>query len=258
MDLGVDKKVVLVTGGTSGLGLALCRSLVAEGACVALCGRDEKRLAEAESGLRQAGGDVLGVVADVTCIADLQRFLDVAKQRWGRIDSIVNNAGKSAAKLVEESYDSDWIDDIDLKLLAAVRLIRFALPSLRESRGSIVNVLATGAKTPGASSTPSSVSRAAGMALTKALSKELGKDGIRVNAVLVGLIESGQWERRADESSVDLASYYASLGHEAGIPLERVGKAEEFADLVTFLLSERASYVTGVAINVDGGLCDVV
>ncbi|MCL4446076.1 MAG: SDR family oxidoreductase [Actinobacteria bacterium] len=258
MELGIEDKVVLVTGGSSGLGRALCRTLAEEGARVALCGRDKDRLAAAESELKTSGADAVGVVADVTRAEDLNRFVDTATQRWGRIDAIVNNAGRSAAKLVEESCDVDWEDDIDLKLSSAVRLVRTALPWLRESRGSIVNVLAIGAKTPGAGSTPSSVSRAAGMALTKALSKELGKDGIRVNAVLVGLIESGQWERRAAESNVDLSSYYVALGRDAGIPLGRVGKAQEFADLVTLLLSERTSYVTGTAINIDGGLCDVV
>jgi len=130
------------------------------------------------------------------------------------------------------------------------------LPHLRRSPApSIVNTLAIGAKTPGAVSMPSSVTRAAGLALTKALSRELGPDNVRVNAVLIGLIESGQWRRRAEASGRQPPDFYAGLAREAGVPIGRVGRAGEFADLVAYLLSSRASYVTGAAINLDGGLC---
>ena len=114
------------------------------------------------------------------------------------------------------------------------------------------------AKAPGAASEPSAVSRAAGMALMKALSKELGPDGIRVNAILIGLIESGQWVRMASAAGVELPAHYERMAANASIPLGRVGRAEEFADLACFLLSARASYLTGTAINLDGGLSPAV
>jgi NAD(P)-dependent dehydrogenase (short-subunit alcohol dehydrogenase family) len=139
-----------------------------------------------------------------------------------------------------------------------VRLTRLALPQLRRSKGSVLFTLAMAAKAPGAASTPSAVSRAAGMALMKALSKELGPDGIRVNAVLIGLIESGQWVRGAASSGLSLPDFYARLAEGAGIPLGRVGRSEEFADLAAFLLSDRAAYITGVGINFDGGISPVV
>ncbi len=142
--------------------------------------------------------------------------------------------------------------------MAAVRLTRLALPALRASHGAVLFTLAVAAKAPGGSSEPSSVTRAAGMALMKALSKELAPDGIRVNAVLIGLIESGQWTRIAERSGSDLPAFYQRFATDAGIPLGRFGRAAEFADLGCYLLSARASYVTGTAINLDGGLSPAV
>ena len=133
-----------------------------------------------------------------------------------------------------------------------------ALPQLRARRGAVLFTLALSAKAPGARSEPSSVTRAAGMALMKALSNELAPDGIRTNAILIGLIESGQWVRMAAGSGTGLQDFYDRFANDAGIPLGRFGRAAEFADLGCFLLSSRASYLTGTAINLDGGLSPVV
>jgi NAD(P)-dependent dehydrogenase (short-subunit alcohol dehydrogenase family) len=254
MDLELGGKVVLVTGGSDGLGAAVALRLVREGARVALCARGAERLEATASGLREAGGEVLARVTDVTRPDEVERFVDAAVERWGRVDGLVNNAGTAAARPFPEVEDAAWEEDLQLKLFAAVRTSRRVLPHLRAAGGgSIVNVLAIGAKAPGANSLPSSVSRAAGMALTKALSKELGPSGIRVNAVLVGLIESGQWERRAAATGQPVETLYERFSKESGIPLGRVGKAAEFADVVAFLLSPRAGFVSGTALNVDGG-----
>jgi NAD(P)-dependent dehydrogenase (short-subunit alcohol dehydrogenase family) len=258
MDLELADKAILITGGTDGLGLALATELAAEGAAVAVCGRDEERLRAAEAALQAAGRDVLAQRADVSRVGDLEEFVDAAVARWGRIDGVVHNAGHASAGSIDKIDDAAWASDIELKLMAAVRLTRLALPQLRASRGAVLFTLALAAKAPGGSSEPSSVTRAAGMALMKALSKELAPDGIRVNAVLIGLIESGQWVHMAEGAGTDVGAFYDRFAQDAGIPLGRFGRAAEFADLGCFLLSSRASYLTGTAINLDGGLSPAV
>ena len=196
MDLGLRNKVAIVTGGSDGLGLATARRLAAEGAAVAICGRDAERLARATETLRADGASVLDVHCDVTRPADLERLVSSTLERFGRIDILVNNAGTSAARAFDTVDDATWQADLELKLFGAVRCVRLCVPHMRRHGGGrIVNILNTGAKTPGARSMPTSVSRAAGLALTKALSKELAPDGILVNAVCIGVVKSAQWER---------------------------------------------------------------
>jgi NAD(P)-dependent dehydrogenase (short-subunit alcohol dehydrogenase family) len=259
MDLHLNGRVVLVTGGTDGLGAALAGRLVEEGARVAVCGRDPGRLAATEQRLRDAGGDAIAVQADVTRPADLERFVDAAVARWGRLDGLVNNAGASAAGRVDQVSDDEWTADLDLKVLAAVRCIRLAVPHLiTAGGGAVVNVLNVGAKAAGAGSLPTTASRAAGLAITKAASRDLGRHGIRVNAVLVGLVASGQWRRRADAAGQPQEELYRQMADSTNIPLGRVGRPSEFADLAAYLLSDRSSYVTGSAVNLDGGSSPVL
>jgi NAD(P)-dependent dehydrogenase (short-subunit alcohol dehydrogenase family) len=251
--------VVLVTGGSDGLGAAACARLVREGARVALCARNPERLEATASALRASGGEVLAVPADVCRAEDVERFVAAAHVRWGRVDALVNNAGTAAARAFLSVTDAEWEADLQLKLFAAMRAARLVLPHLRAvGGGAIVNVLSISAKAPGANSSPSSISRAAGLALTKVLSKELGPDNVRVNAVLIGMVESGQWRARAAAAGLPPEEFYARRAKEAGMPLGRVGKAEEFADLVAFLVSPRAAFLSGTGINLDGGLSAAV
>lgn len=259
MDLELRDKVVWVTGASEGLGAATARALAAAGAKLALCARGAEKLEALAASLRSRGAEVLALPTDVSQPKALERFASEALCRFGRLDALVNNAGTAAGVAFESLDDAAWQADLDLKLFAAVRLIRAALPAFRSSGGgAIVNMLALAAKAPGAKSAPSSVSRAAGMALTKALSKELGPDNIRVNAILIGIVESAQWERKASAQQKPVSAVYGELAAQLGIPLGRVGRAEELGDLVAFLVSPRAAYVSGAAINFDGGLSPVV
>jgi NAD(P)-dependent dehydrogenase (short-subunit alcohol dehydrogenase family) len=258
MDLGLQGKVVLVTGGSSGLGAAAARRLIAEGANVGICARDEARLADMAAQLSGGPGEVLAVPTDVTRLDQIERFVTSAHDRWGRVDALVNNAGGGAARPFDSITDQAWESDLELKLFAAIRTTRSVLPLFRRAKGgAIVNVLAIAALAPGAGSMPSSVSRAAGLALGKALSKELAPDGIRVNSVLVGVIQAGGHDRRAAETGVDPAQYYEDLARSRQVPLGRVGRSDEFADLIAYLVSDRSSYVTGASINIDGGASPV-
>ena len=259
MDLGLTGKVVIITGSSDGLGASAARTLAKEGASVVICARNLQKLQAVTAEISAAGGSVMAVQTDVTKADHLENLVAQTVGRFSRIDALVNNAGRAAAQAFEQISDAAWDDDLALKFHAQIRLSKLVIPHLRAvGGGSILNILAVGGKTPAAASMPSSVSRAAGMALTKAMSKDLGADNIRVNAVLIGLVESDQWVRRSASTGVPLEAIYSSLPRDNGIPLGRVGQAEEFADFVAFLLSSRAAFISGCAINFDGGMSAAV
>ncbi|WP_341279035.1 SDR family oxidoreductase [Paenibacillus sp. FSL H8-0537] len=260
MDLGMQGKRAIVTGGSKGIGLATALRLAAEGAEVAIVARQEGSLQEAAERIEQATGKrPLIISADVSVEAEVQRAVAEVVQQLGGVDILVNNAGTSAALPFDKVEPDAWAADLDLKLYAAIHFTRAALPYLRKAGGgAIVNVTAIGGKTPAGSSLPTSVSRAAGLALTKAMSKDLAGDGIRVNAVCIGLIRSDQIERMWKQSASDLSweEFAASPRHD--IPLGRIGNPEEAANVIAFLVSEAASFVTGTSVNIDGGKAAVL
>jgi NAD(P)-dependent dehydrogenase (short-subunit alcohol dehydrogenase family) len=262
MELGLQGTAAVVTGGSDGIGRATALALAREGAGVVVCARGVAALEAAATAIAaETGASVVPVPADVSQAADVERVIETAVARFGRLDALVNNAGTSRTGSFETVSDDVWQEDLDLKLFAAVRTCRFALPHFRRAGGgSVVNVLNIGAKQPAAASVPTSVSRAAGLALTKALSKEWAADRVRVNAVLIGLVKSGQHERtwRNRGTGESLEDFYAAQATQRAIPLGRPGEAAEAGDLIAFLCSARAAYITGVAINFDGGLSAVV
>jgi 3-oxoacyl-[acyl-carrier protein] reductase len=255
MDLGLTGKVVLITGGSRGIGLETAVTFTLEGAKVAICARDEEQLKTAADHIRQAADfEVLTIAADVTKPEDCMQAVNDTVQHYGQLDILVNNAGTAAAKPFELIGDEQWASDLDLKLFGAIRFARAAVPHMRESGGgAIINVTTSWAKTPPAASMPSSVSRAAGQAMTKAMSHDLAPDHIRVNTVCIGMIRSAQLEDRwkREEPGLTWEQYAQDTRHR--IPLGRIGNTEEAAKVIVFMASDAASYVTGTSINIDGG-----
>ncbi|MBM3946062.1 MAG: SDR family oxidoreductase [SAR202 cluster bacterium] len=263
MDLGLKGRVAIVTGGSEGIGKAAALRMVAEGASVAIAARRREVLERAAEDIgRATEGEVMPVPTDVTKPDDVRRLVQMVVSRWGKVDILVNNAGTSAALPFESASDEEWAADLDLKLYGAIRCAREVLPYMRERRwGRIINVTAIGGRAPAARSVPTTVSRSAGIALTKVLSKEYAEHGILVNTVCIGLVKAAQHERRyeqlkRDDPSLTLDAYYREMG--PSVPLGRVGEAGEAGDVIAFLASERASYLTGIAINVDGGASPVI
>jgi 3-oxoacyl-[acyl-carrier protein] reductase len=264
MDVRMDGRVAVITGASTGLGLAMAKEFAASGGSVALLARKADALAAAKAEVAKAAGKANTKIEAYSCdVSKAAPIADTIKKvvaDFGKVDILVNNAGISHAKAFDTVTDEDWQGDLDLKLFAAIRLARAVLPGMRERKwGRIINVLNIGAKAPGANSTPTSVSRAAGLALTKAMSQENAQHGVLVNAMLVGLIESDQWARR-HKAANDGKTYQQFIdGMAKGrIPIGRMGKAEEFARMACFLCSDAGSFITGVAINVDGGASPVV
>jgi NAD(P)-dependent dehydrogenase (short-subunit alcohol dehydrogenase family) len=257
MDLGLKGKTALVTGATQGIGKATAVALAREGARVALVARGLEGLERCAEEIEAAGGKVLPIQADVTRVEDLEKVVATRKERWGGLDILVNIAGTSMRGDFEKVDDAMWAADLELKLMAAVRLCRLVLPQMKaRGGGRIVNVTTVGGKQPGASSMPTAVTRAAGLALTKALSKEYAAHNILVNTVCIGRIKAGQWETRAKKEGVSVETLYDSM--RGDIPLGRVGEAEEVANVIAFLVSGAASYVTGTSVNLDGGMSGVL
>lgn len=259
MNLDMPGRTALITGGSKGIGLAIAKAFAAAGAHVAMVARDQADLDAALAAVREVAEDrkTVALSADIRSAEGCAMAHTQAVEALGPIDVLVNNAGTSRRAPFADITDAQWQEDLDLKLFAAIRLARAAMPDMRARRwGRIINVLNTGAKAPPGGGAPTAVSRAAGMALTKVLAGEGAPDNVLVNALLVGRIESDQWVKRAAAAGKELQAFYDEMGQI--VPMGRVGTAQEFANMALFLASDAGSYVTGTAINVDGGMCPVV
>ncbi len=249
-----------MTGGSRGLGRAMCERFLKSGAKVVALARRPDAMEQTIAEIRESCGLTLeGVCADVSNEIQLrQAFAEIA-DRHGGVDILVNNAASSMRRPLAELKAEEFQGDIDQKVTAVIRLSQLVLPHMQQQRwGRIINMVSIFGKAPQAASAPTSVSRAAGIALTKAMSLELAKDNITVNALCIGYIESDQWRRKYD--ATPNAGSYAEYLAEQGkvVPLGRIGRPQEIGDLACFIASERASYITGTAINVDGGMAPVV
>ena len=258
VEISLAGRCAVITGGSKGVGLAVATWFAASGADVAIVARGREGLDQALPTIRAAArGRVLAVQGDVALVSDIRRGYDEIMAAFGRIDILLNNAGVSRSAPFEQVTDEMWREDFDQKLFAAIRLTRLVWPQMKERRfGRIINTLNIGAKAPRPGGAPTAVTRAAGMALTKVLAGEGGPFNILVNALLIGFIEADQHVRAAARLGVGLQDYMNQRSKE--IPLGRPGRAEELANLACFLASDAGSYITGTAINVDGGLSRVV
>jgi 3-oxoacyl-[acyl-carrier protein] reductase len=262
VELGLTGRRAVVTGGSKGLGKAIAAELLAEGAAVAICSRHADELQEAAAELRAAAGleqharQLLALPCDVTDPAQVTDFVAAATAALGGLDILVNNAGGGRPGRFAALTDDDWHDDIEVKLFSQIRCIRAALPHLRTSAAPrVININALYARYPDPAFLASSVNRASCLSLSKALSIELGAEGILVNSVNIGFVETPQWEnihnKRAPEMPAD--EFFGQLA-KAEVPLGRFGRSDEVAGLVAFLASDRASYIAGASIDVGGGM----
>lgn len=257
MELGLTGKVALVTGGSRGIGRAVAHGLAAEGARVLVCGRDRAVLDEATREIgAKTGAEIVGIPADLSRLDEVERVVAAARDRLGRLDVLVNNAGAIRAGDFLKTPDQQWLDDWSLKLLGYIRMARAVFPvMLAQGGGRIVNVVGAAARNPSATYLPGGAANAALVNFTKGLADLGAPANILVTAVSPAATATSRWEslvvqqaaaagRSVDEQRAEMERAY---------PLGRLAKPEDVADLVCFLVSERASYLTGICITVDGG-----
>ncbi|MQG21727.1 MAG: SDR family oxidoreductase [SAR202 cluster bacterium] len=250
MDLGIEGKVAIVTGGSRGLGRYSALALAREGAYVAICGRDESTLVgttEELNGITTA----MGVVIDITDEAGPTTLFDRVKTQLGSVDILVNNVGGSRGTDALSTTDDEWRSAFDLNIMGALRLMRLVVPEMKERNwGRIVNISSIYGREHGGRATYMTA-KAGLIALTKHMALDLAKDGVLVNSIAPGSIAfpGGSWERFQNEQPEEVVQEFIARN----LPMEKFGWPEPIADTVAFLSSERASLITGATVNVDGG-----
>ncbi|MDE0058552.1 MAG: SDR family oxidoreductase [Defluviicoccus sp.] len=259
MDLGLSDKVAVVTGGSSGIGLACARMFLEEGARVAICGRSAERLSGAERQLAGTHGAdrVLAVACDVLDPGRVAQFRDRVADRFGRADMLIANAGQARRGGIADLADDEWRAELELKFFSVLHPVRAFLKLLEDAAPSaIVCTNALLARRPEPWLAATAAARAGALNLAKTMSRDFAPRGIRVNSILIGLVDSGQWNRRHEEGEgggKSKEAWFAELARDRGIPLGRIGEADEAARVMVFLASPAASYLTGETVEVAGG-----
>lgn len=256
MNLNISGRVALVTGSSSGLGFAIARGLAEEGCRVVLNGRDPLRLERAVNLLCERTADLEGFPADVSAPTEAERLVDRVRHRFGSVDILVCNAGGPPAASFEDLTIEHWRSAVDLNLLSTVHLCRAAVPLMRERQwGRVICLTSVAAKQPLPGLMLSSTARAGVLGFAKALADEVAPEGVTVNVVCPGYMHTQRTEelvaRRAEMEHRSTNEIVKSMVLE--IPMGRMGDPDELAAAVAFLASEPAGYITGAAIQVDGG-----
>lgn len=260
IQIDLTGRVAVVTGGSSGIGLASALRFAEAGAAVAICGRDTERLAAAERSLRERlpTAQLLALPCDVLDTNEVARFAQAVTHAFGGVDMLVNNAGQGRVSTFESTTDEAWREELELKYFSILRPTRAFLPLLKvASAASIVCVNSLLAQQPEPHMVATSSARAGVLSLVKSLAVELAPAHIRVNSILLGLVESGQWRKRYAQGAKPGESWEdwsANLAHNKAIPMGRLGRPEEAAEAIFFLATSASSYTTGSHIDVSGGL----
>ena len=257
MDLGLKNKVALVAAGSRGLGRAVAEELAAEGASLVLCARDVNTLTETAAAIADASGaHVLAVPGDVTNVDSIKKLVAAGIDRFGRIDILVTNAGGPPAGTFDQLTREQWDEALRLTLLSAIELARQVLPGMKQRRwGRILNITSISVKQPVENLMLSNSLRAGLTGFARTLANEVAADGITVNNILPGYTRTERLEdlatMMAEKQGISASEFRGKWEKE--IPMGRLGEPREFAALAAFLVSERASYITGTSIPVDGG-----